>query len=466
MTDDRPGGLSRKTFLRLAGAGAAVAMAVPLSQTTAFAATAPATAAPPTPDQASWQAIVEQVRGWWNHYDGNASTTSDLRTADETAIRADTSGTTLFEPFPYATPSGATDGGYDNLYGWDTYFINIGMLALGLYDQVRDQILDQLLLIERYGKVLNGNATFYLTRGQPPLLPESVVRYHAARPDIDLLRQAYPLLVREYTDWWTASGHRTPTGLSTNYDSGDPTLAPNYAAEAETGLDWTPIFGGDVLRCVPLLTNSVLVRYTNALASIATAIGAESDVARWRRESRNRASRMNELCWDDASGWFLEYDFVAGTQLPYRSVCALWPLWAGVATPTQARRQVANIGSLQQPFGLATTDREYPSPHPEYPGWLQWEYPAGWPPMQIVAAEALELVGESAMAKQVATIYLNTMMDEYARSGQLWEKYNVTDGTTTMPPAEHAGNRHMHGWTSAALVLLGNRVFAPSNAAS
>ena len=39
-------------------------------------------------------------------------------------------------------------------------------------------------------------------------------------------------------------GHVTPTALATNWDAGDPNWAPTLAAEAETGLDFTPIFDG------------------------------------------------------------------------------------------------------------------------------------------------------------------------------------------------------------------------------
>lgn len=455
--------MTRERFLRLV-AGTAAATAVPT-----LGASGPAAAAtpqpspshmttPPPPSRAAWEELVASIRSWWDHYDSNGSTTSDLRSADEAAIRAD-SGTLLFLPFPFATPSGATNGTYGDQYGWDTYFINVGMLELGLLDQVRAQILDQLLLIERYGKVLNGNRTFYLTRGQPPLLPESIVRYARRRPDPDLLRMAYPLLVREYEGWWNGETHATPTGLSTNRDSGDPGLPPELAAEAETGLDWTPIFDGDVRRCVPLLTNSVLVRYARALATIAGEVGAHADAGHWRREAAARAQRMRELCWDDRAGHFVEYDYVARRQLPYLSACALWPLWAGAATRAQAAATARALARLEQPHGLPVTDRIYPSPHPDYPGWLQWEYPAGWAPLHMVAVEALDAYGYREDARRLATKFLSLMLDVHADSGELWEKYDVVDGGTALPQAAHAGNRFMHGWTSAAVVMLGRRVF-------
>jgi alpha,alpha-trehalase len=382
-----------------------------------------------------------------------------VRSADDAAVAADETGTLLALPLPFVTPSGATSGEYGDLFGWDTYFINIGMLELGLLDQARGHIVNQLSLVERYGKVLNGNRSYYTTRGQPPLLAESVIRYARRRDDPELLELAYPLLVREYEDWWCGERHATPTGLATNWDAGDPHWVPTLAAEAETGLDFTPIFDGDVRRCVPLLTNSVLIAYADALAWIASRVGTSAQAAAWRNEAAARAERVRRRCWSSERSCFVEYDFVRATQLPYLSACTLWPLWAGAATTEQAAGAVRALARLEHEHGLATTDRIYESPHPQYPGWLQWEFPAGWAPLHIVAVEALDRCGYAADAARIATKFLRLMLACYESTGQLWEKYDVVTGGIELPAAEHAANQEMHGWTAAAVVLLGRRVF-------
>ena len=56
----------------------------------------------------------------------------------------------------------------------------------GRLDLVIGHILDHLQEIERFGRVLNYNVVRQ-QRSQPPLLPDTVRRYHAARPDLDLL---------------------------------------------------------------------------------------------------------------------------------------------------------------------------------------------------------------------------------------------------------------------------------------
>ena len=93
-------------------------------------------------------------------------------------------------------------------------------------------------MILRFGKVLNGNRNFYETRGQTPLLGWSVENYLKAKKDDDeVAMTAYPLLEREYVEYWNGPGHSTPVGLSTCHDDGKYPVYWNVAA-------------GHRLRCV------------------------------------------------------------------------------------------------------------------------------------------------------------------------------------------------------------------------
>ena len=56
------------------------------------------------------------------------------------------------------------------MYGWDSYFIVLGLLRDGQVALARDMVDDFLYEVRHYGGVLNANRTYYLTRSQPPLL--------------------------------------------------------------------------------------------------------------------------------------------------------------------------------------------------------------------------------------------------------------------------------------------------------
>jgi alpha,alpha-trehalase len=428
----------------------------------------------PTLDESRWTALDAEIRKGW-------ATNTSLATEPE--IRADRNQQLLFLPFPYVSPT-APGSIYHFMFGWDTDFISRALIAQEAHDQVLSHILNYLFMIDRYGYMPNANAAALVTRSQTPLIADTTWRYYLKTKDRDLLRQAYPRLKRNYRSYWTASHHQTPTGLATNRDLGDPYLPPHLAAEAEVGLDWTPIFGGDVRRCVPIVTNCALVRYARSLANIAHVVGEAQEARLFAEDASSRAARLRQYCWNEEAGFFLEYDFVAEKQLPCRSDCALWALWAGVASPAQAKRLVGALHDIEQSFGLSCTDRAYPLPCPEKDygpvcrlppdgvangqtrvadsiggeNPLQWMYPAGWAPSHLIAVEGLDDYGYTVEGTRVASKFLGLMMQQYERTGHLWEKYNVVDGSVVLPNAR-CGNIWMRGWTAAAAVLLGRRVF-------
>jgi alpha,alpha-trehalase len=189
-------------------------------------------------NESQWAVLDTKIRSGW---------AADTSAATEAEIRGDTSKQLLFLPFPYVSPT-APGSIYHFMFAWDTDFISRALIAHEALDQVRNHVLNYLFMIDRYGYMPNANAADSTTRSQTPLIADTTWRYYLKTKDRDLLYQSYPRLKRNYRDYWGAHHHQTPTGLATNRDLGDPALPPHLAAEAEVGLDWTPIFGGDVRR--------------------------------------------------------------------------------------------------------------------------------------------------------------------------------------------------------------------------
>jgi alpha,alpha-trehalase len=425
------------------------------------------------PSQIQWQALDATIRTWWD---------KETSRATEKEVRIDTTEQTMFLPFSFIGPTGPGHV-FAFMFAWDTDFVSRALIAHRRLDMVRNHILNYLFMIDRLGYMPNANVVAYSTRSQTPLLADTIWRYFSVTRDLELLYQAYPRLKRNYREYWNAPHHQTPISLSTNRDLGDTSLPPQLAAEAEVGLDWTPIYGGDVRRCVPLITNSALVRFARALARIARIIGRPDEARSFAQEAENRSALIRKYCWNDEIGFFLEYDYVAARQLPYISDCALWTLWAGVATRSQAQRMVSNLHRIEQDFGLSSTDQAYPLPLPAHMygspcavapegesvtesnasvvgghDQLQWMYPAGWAPSHLISVEGLDTYGYSKEATRISSKFLGLLLNQYDETGHLWEKYNVVDGSVVLPNAR-CGNLWMHGWTAAAVALLGRRIF-------
>ena len=130
----------------------------------------------------------------------------------------------LYVPHPYVVPGGM----FNEMYGWDSYFIVLGLVADHHQKLALDMVDNALYEVEHYGAVLNANRTYYLTRSQPPLLSAMMVAvlddpasFADAAAKRAWLQHAYPLAVRNYEIWTRKQHLAGDTGLSRYFDFGD-----------------------------------------------------------------------------------------------------------------------------------------------------------------------------------------------------------------------------------------------------
>jgi alpha,alpha-trehalase len=130
----------------------------------------------------------------------------------------------LYLPHPYVVPGGF----FNEMYGWDSYFIVLGLVAEHRTELARDMTDNALFEVQYYGGVLNANRSYYLSRSQPPFLSGMMVAvlndpasFRSAEEKRTWLENAYPLAVRNH-DIWTRPEHQAGnTGLARYYDLGN-----------------------------------------------------------------------------------------------------------------------------------------------------------------------------------------------------------------------------------------------------
>src|SRR5581483_3320375 len=85
----------------------------------------------------------------------------------------------------------------------------------------------------KYGKVLNANRTYYMTRSQPPFLTQMVLGVYEQTHDRKYLEDALPKIEKYYQVWMTQP-HLTPeTGLSRYFDMGEGPAPEVVSAERD-----------------------------------------------------------------------------------------------------------------------------------------------------------------------------------------------------------------------------------------
>ncbi len=425
----------------------------------------------------------------------------------------------LYLPNKYVVPGGR----FNEMYGWDSYFIIIGLLRDGRTELARGMVENFFFEIEHYGGILNANRTYYLTRSQPPFLSSMVMAVHdsdkrAGRSDDEWMARAYDYISRDY-DLWSHEPHLAgATGLSRYYDFGEgppaeglqdesgfyrkvvdyfathgtddysylvqqdkspTTLGAAYTISVcdaatgkqacepthtvrlsddyytgdrsmrESGFDvsfrFGP-FGAATQHYAPVCLNSLLYKTETDMAQIARMLHKEKESSSWEARAQTRKQNIGKYLWDEGQGMFLDYQFSDAKRSNYRYLTTFYPLWAGLATPEQARAVVGNLPTFEHEGGLAMSPVE---------SGVQWDYPYGWAPVEMLAIEGLRRYGFDNDADRLTIKFLTTVLVNFELDGTIREKYNVVTGSSETPVAAgYQANVIGFGWTNGGFLEL------------
>jgi alpha,alpha-trehalase len=406
------------------------------------------------------------------------------------------------EPIPYVVPGGR----FNEMYGWDSYFIALGLVQDGLVPLAKG-MADQLVYqIEHYGAILNANRTYYLTRSQPPFLTSFLRLLADHVQDSRWLVRGLRAAMKEYDKVWMGASRLRDCGLSRYRCSGigypPETLSRHYGAVIEPFAQARGVSVAEYTRaylarevapaeldayfqqdravresghdtsyrlegvCTDLCTvdlNSLLYRYETDIANLLDqhfggALEGYPPATTWRERAHHRQSAMTRLCWRQGLGFF-DYDWRRDQATDFVSATNLYPLWAGLATPEQARVMVDNIlPGLLEKGGVAGTTLASRGPLGSERTARQWDFPYGWAPHQILLWQGLQNYGYPELAADLALRW-TAMLTQCAIdfNGVLAEKYDVVSGSHEVF-AEYGNQgaefryvpREGFGWTNAS----------------
>jgi alpha,alpha-trehalase len=423
----------------------------------------------------------------------------------------------------YVVPGGR----FNEMYGWDSYFIIRGLVRAGRLELARGMVNNFFFEVEHYGAMLNANRTYYLTRSQPPFLSSMFVEVYDAleksgRGDTAWLARGYADLEKDY-EMWNRDPHLAgDTGLSRYYDFGEgppaealqdeagtyrkvaayfffhPAQADHYIVEnlpgvtepvagaaytqqvcelpvaaaraecdkrlefklssdyykgdrsmRESGFDvsfrFGP-FGAATHHYAPVCLNSLLYKTEKDLEQISRWLGHATDAEKWSKRAEQRKNLIARYLWNDQAGFFFDFNWQTGQRSSYRYATTFYPLWAGLATPEQAKALVKNLPVFEQPGGLAMSTEDTGA---------QWDLPYGWGSIEMLAVDGLRRYGFSADADRISYEFLSMVAENFRRDGNIREKYNVvTRSSEAHAEVGYQMNVVGFGWTNAAFLEL------------
>ena len=401
----------------------------------------------------------------------------------------------LYLPKPYVVPGGR----FNEMYGWDSFFIQMGLLHDGEISLAQDMADNALYEIREYDKILNANRTYYLTRSQPPFLTGMLLAIYRQTKDREYLAASLGA-IENYYRFWTEPPHLTPsTGLSRYFDTGSgpapevvaseldrrgrtdyelikeyfrthkgngfnphpyydagkneltPLFFQNDRAMRESGLDpsgrFGP-FGAQTTDYNAVCLNSLLYLMEMQTAEILDILGRPRDAAVWLARAGERAEKVNRLMWDPEQGLYFDYDFVHQHIRRYPSLLTFYPLWVGIASQEQAARVMRNLPRFERSGGLQTST---------YRSGDQWDAPFGWAPLQWIAVQGMKRYGYDSDATRVAMRFLSLVLRVFQHRGVILEKYDVVSGRFNLDGELKFGyptNEVGFGWTNGVFTSL------------
>jgi alpha,alpha-trehalase len=401
----------------------------------------------------------------------------------------------LYLPYPYVVPGGR----FNEMYGWDSYFIQRGLLRDGKLELAKAMADNFLYEIAHYGMILNANRTYFLTRSQPPFLTEMILGVYDRTRDRAWLESTLPAIDKYYTFWTTPPHLIESIGLSRYFDLGDgpapEVMADERDAQGRTHYDrvreyyrtheirdydksrfydrrtaaLTPLFfkgdrsmresgfdpsnrfgpfSADIVHYAPVCLNTLLYRMEDDAARIHEELGDDAAAKTWRTRAEARRQRIDRYLWDPQHGLYFDYDFQSKTRRQYEFATTFYPLWAGIASKEQAASVAANLPLFEAAGGVLTSTQTTGS---------QWDAPYGWAPLQLMAVDGLRRYGFDADADRLARKFVSMVVDDFEAHGTIVEKYDVRRRTSDLREGLRFGytsNEVGFGWTNAAVLEL------------
>jgi len=343
---------------------------------------------------------------------------------------------------PFVVPGGR----FNEMYGWDSYFESIGLLLSDKALLAKAMADNFQYEIEHYGKILNANRTYYLSRTQPPFytaLIRELLEKDPKNTDINWLASHLKTAIKEYETVWMQKGKRlTNNGLNRYLAEGigitpetEPghyhaLLAP-FAKKAkmtvqafekkyykreitnaeldayfvhdrsvrESGHDTSYRIEGDCAHLNPADLNTFLYQYELDFAFFIKTYFNDSFVlsdkrilneAYWLNKATIRKELMNRYLWNEEAKIYYDYNFVTKTQKAFDSPIGLLPLWAKMVTPERASQMIkSNLSKMTFLGGVAGSTKESEEAFSVNGLSRQWDYPNGWAPHQMLLWKGL-----------------------------------------------------------------------------
>lgn len=363
---------------------------------------------------------------------------------------------------PYVSPC-ATDF-YTEIFYWDTYFINIGLMLDGFFEQARNNIDNIARFINELGFMPNAN--YILDRSQPPFFTRMVYEYYEKTGDKSVIEEYIGTVLKEHNFWQTKrkneiglssyGTHGTKAEILQNYEwhharvfeNGETeeekiVLGKDLMAIAESGLDFNMRFKTEKCRIAAhefshLDLDCILYDAELKTAEMLRLLSRADEAEEFENRAADRKALADKY-YLTTDGIYFDYNMKTGGHSEILSAASLYPYAFGLSDDKDGEKKV--LERLELKFGLSACECRKDDI------FFQWDYPCMWPAATCLAYMGLKRTGLSDDARRIAEKYLSVLKSVFEKTGRLWEKYDASNGEIAV--TSEYETMPMMGWTAA-----------------
>jgi alpha,alpha-trehalase len=379
---------------------------------------------------------------------------------------------------PYIVPGGR----FNEMYGWDSYFIALGLMIDNKYKLTKGVIENLEYQILNYGKILNANRNYYLSRSQPPFFSSLIKQFYEKyieKLPINWLEKKLSTVITEYNNVWMTKGIRqTENNLNRYFGEGkkipyetekghfsfilekyakkhkcsldvfeekyntgqinEPKLDEYFIHDRsmrESGHDTTTRLDNVSAHLNPVSLNSLLFKFETDFAYLIKTYFNDVFIYKdttytskfWLEKSNTRKKLINDLLWCKIDNNYYDYNYKKQEKHQFLSSSSFYPLWAKLCTKEQAEKLIeTHLPKVIYKGGIASTEDFLKNNSKD----RQWDFPYGWAPHQMLIWEGLINYGYKDLAQELIYRWLWLIVKTAVNyNGLIPEKFNVKECT-------------------------------------
>jgi hypothetical protein len=366
----------------------------------------------------------------------------------------------------FSTPDG--NPGHWTIFEWDSFF---SALEASVESSKHAKDILKAVLETQYpnGNIPNWRSRFGGTpdRSHPPIGSYVVLKLFQRLGDLDLLRYAYPYLIKWHSFWkeekdngqLRRDGNRDGLlewGTDTEFlpqsvPPWEENIEGKKRAMRESGQDDLPNWddapfsqdtGTLIMNCIDL--NSLYALDSWCLAEIANILDKRDDYKNYFSEYETMKELINERLWDEREGFYLDR-YWDGRFSTRKAASNFYPLLAGIPDKTKALRMLRHLLNPEEFWGefvIPTISQDDPS----YKDQQRWRGTIS-PPTNYLIYQGLKAYHFDAIASELA----KKSSDLFLRT---WENFQLCPENFDSRTGEAGGQRYQSRGPLFALIAL------------